>query len=318
MEIFEVLLDAMKILILGAGATGGYFGGRLAASGADVTFLVRPKRAAHLAADGLVIESPFGNLKTPVRAVTSPTLSGRHDVVILSCKAYGLDQSIEAVRPAVGPATVVLPILNGLRHLETLDAAFGPDRVLGGSCHLSVALAENGTVQHLNQLHLLTYGPRTPSQKATCEALYPILAGAGFDVKLSANVVQSMWDKWVLLASLAALTCLFRASIGEISSAIGGRDLMLSAIDECRSVAKAEGYEPSLDHLALIRTLLTDSASPVVASMLRDMQRGGAIEGDHIAGDMLARGKAAGLEMPMLATAYANMQCYQNRLTASG
>ncbi len=308
----------MKILILGAGATGGYYGGRLAASGADVTFLVRPKRAGQLAADGLVIESPYGNLKTPVRAVTSGTLSGRHDVVILSCKAYDLDNSIEAVRPAVGPATLVLPLLNGLRHLDALDGAFGLERVLGGSCHLSVALAENGTVRHLNQLHLLTYGPRTPSHKATCEALYPILAAANFDVKLSANIVQSMWDKWVLLASLAALTCLFRASIGEISSAIGGRDLMLSAIDECRSVAKAAGFEPSEEHLALIRSLLTDTASPVVASMLRDIQRGGQIEGDHIVGDMLARGKSAGHEMPVLGTAYANLQCYQNRLTASG
>ncbi len=308
----------MKILILGAGATGGYFGGRLAASGANVTFLVRPQRAGQLAADGLVIESPVGNLKTPVRTVTSGTLSGRHDVVILSCKAYGLEQSIEAVRPAVGPATVVLPILNGLRHIDTLDAAFGPDRVLGGSCHLSVSLAEDGTVRHLNQLHLLTYGPRIPSQKAVCEGLYPILAGAGFDVKLSAGIVQSMWDKWVLLASLAALTCLLRASIGEISSATGGRDLMLSAIDECRSVAKNSGFEPAPDHLSLIRTLLTDSTSPVVASMLRDMQRGGPIEGDHIVGDMLARGKSAGIEMPVLSTAYANLQCYQNRLTASG
>ena len=308
----------MKILILGAGATGGYYGGRLAASGADVTFLVRPKRAAQLAADGLVIESSFGNLKTPVRAVTADLLSGRHDVVILSCKAYSLEQSIEAVRPAVGPATLVLPLLNGLRHLDTLDAAFGRDLVLGGSCHLSVSLADDGTVRHLNQLHLLTYGPRTPTQKKTCEALYPILAGAGFDVKLSANIVQSMWDKWVLLASLAALTCLFRASIGEISSATGGRDLMLSAIDECRSVAKASGDELSPDHLTLIRTLLTDPNSPVVASMLRDMQRGGPIEGDHIVGDMLARGQAAGLEMPVLGAAYANLQCYQNRLTASG
>jgi 2-dehydropantoate 2-reductase len=308
----------MKILILGAGATGGYFGGRLAASGADVTFLVRPKRAAQLAANGLVIESPFGNLKTPVRAVTAELLSGRHDIVILSCKAYDLENSIEAVRPAVGPETLVLPILNGLRHLETLDAAFGPDSVLGGSCHLSVSLADDGAIRHLNQLHLLTYGPRLPSQTAACEAHYPILAGAGFDVKLSTNVVQSMWDKWVLLASLAALTCLFRASIGEISSAQGGRDLMLGAIDECRNVAKTAGFEPSEEHLALIRTLLTDKASPVVASMLRDMQRGGPIESDHIVGDMLGRGKAAGLEMPVLRAAYANLQCYQNRLTASG
>ncbi len=311
-------MGAMKILILGAGATGGYYGGRLAASGADVTFLVRPKRAGQLAADGLVIESPHGNLKTPVKTATKGTLSGFHDVVILSCKAYDLNSAVEALRPAVGPSTLVLPLLNGLRHLDTLDAAFGRERVLGGSCHLSVALGDDGKVQHLNKLHLLTYGSRSSAQTANCDALYPVLVAAGFDTKLSGNIVQSMWDKWVLLASLAALTCLFRASIGEISTAAGGRDLMLRAIDECRGAAKAEGFEPGEEHLALIRTLLTDPTSPVVASMFRDMQRGGPIEGDHIVGDILARGAAAGLEMPVLATAYVNLQCYQNRLGAGG
>ena len=308
----------MKILILGAGATGGYYGGRLAASGADVTFLVRPKRAAQLAADGLVIDSPHGNLKTPVKTATKDTLSGFHDVVILSCKAYDLDHSIEAISPAVGKKTQVLPLLNGLKHLDALDEAFGEDRVLGGSCHLSVALGEDGTVSHLNQLHLLTYGPRTPSQSELCEAVYPILARARFDTKLSPSVIQSMWDKWVLLASLAALTCLFRASIGEISNAKGGRDLMLAAIEECRCAAAAAGFEPTAEHMSLIRTLLTDTASPVVASMLRDMQRGGPIEGEHIVGDMIGRGQAAGLEMPVLAAAYVNLQCYQNRLDLSG
>ena len=261
-----------------------------------------------------MIESPHGNLKTPVKTATKDTLSGFHDVVILSCKAYDLDNAIVAVRPAVGPATLVLPLLNGLRHLDTLDSAFGPERVLGGSCHLSVALGEDGKVLHLNPLHLLTYGPRSPEQKAKCDALYPVLAAANFDTMLSPNVVQSMWDKWVLLASLAALTCLFRASIGEISCAQGGRNVMLCAIDECRCVAKAAGFEPLEDHLARIRTLLTDPTSPVVASMLRDMQRGGPIEGDHIVGDILARGQAAGFEMPVLVAAYANLQCYQHRL----
>jgi 2-dehydropantoate 2-reductase len=308
----------MKILILGAGATGGYFGGRLAASGADVTFLVRPKRAGQLSADGLVIESPHGNLKTAVKVATASTLTGIHDVVILSCKAYDLTGAIEALRPAVGPATKVLPLLNGLKHLDALDEAFGADRVLGGSCHLSVALDDDGTVRHFNQLHLLTYGPRTHNQNEFCSSLHEVLARADFDTKHSPNVMQSMWDKWVLLASLAALTCLFRASIGEISSAQGGRELMLAAIEECRGAAKAEGFEPSEDHLALIRTLLTDPASPVVASMYRDMQRGGPIEGGHIVGDILARGRAAGHEMPVLATAYVNLQCYQNRLKTSG
>ncbi len=197
--------------------------------------------------------------------------------------------------PLSGPATKVLPLLNGLKHLDTLDLAFGQDRVLGGSCHLSVALDEDGTVRHLNQLHLLTYGPRTQKQNEFCEALHPILARAGFDTKLSPDIIQSMWDKWVLLASLGCIdvfvSCQHRR---DFSRRTAGANLMLAAIEECRQAAAAAGFEPAADHIALIRTLLTDTASPVVASMFRDMQRGGRIEGDHIVGDMLGAGAGGG------------------------
>lgn len=307
----------MKILILGAGATGGYFGGRLAEAGADVTFLVRERRARQLAADGLVIESAFGNARTQVKTVLADQPTPPHDVVILSCKAYDLDSSIAAIRPAVGDTSLVLPLLNGIKHLDTLDAAFGKERVLGGSCHLSVTLDANGVIRHLNQLHLLTFGPRVPFQLPRCQEILEIFAPANFEPKLRQDMMQAMWDKWVLLASLAGLTCLLRASVGEIAATPDGRGLMLALIEECRAVARANGHEPSAEHMASIGSLLTEPGSKVVASMLRDMQKDARIEADLIIGDMLRRGRAAGLQTPILTIAATNLLCYEAQHAAA-
>ena len=308
----------MKILVLGAGATGGYYGGRLAASGADVTFLVRPKRAAQLAAHGIVIESSFGNLTTPAKTVTADTVAACYDLIILSCKSYDLASSIAAIAPAAGPETQVLPLLNGIRHLTELDAAFSPERVLGGTCHLSVHLADDGAIQHLNTLHLLTFGPRSATQPAFCRSVLAVLQKANFETKMSDNIMHDMWGKWVLLAALAGMTCLMRASVGEIAASRDGRALMLALIDECASIAAANGAAPHADALAKIQSMMTDPKSAVVASMLRDMQRGARIEGDHIIGDMLARAQAAKIPAPLLQIAYANLQAYQNRQAANG
>jgi 2-dehydropantoate 2-reductase len=304
---------AMKILVLGAGATGGYFGGRLTASGADVTFLVRPQRLEMLKKNGLSIESTFDNIKTPVKAVTRELVRESYDLVLLSAKSYDLDSAIDAIRPAMGTNSQILPLLNGIRHLDVLDEAFGKHRVLGGMCHLSVTLAPDGVVRHLNALHLLTYGPRVASQDKLCRAVKPVFEHAGFEAKLPDNVIQAMWGKWVLMATLAGMTCLMRASVGEIMGTRDGRALMLALLDESRAIAAACGEEPAPDAIAHIAGLLTDPASQVVASMRRDMQKGAQIEGDQIVGDMLARGEAKGVAAPLMRIAYANLQAYQNR-----
>jgi 2-dehydropantoate 2-reductase len=303
----------MKTLILGAGATGGYFGGRMAAGGADVTFLVRPGRAATLARDGLVIESPHGDWRGKVQTVTADILAPGYDAVILSCKAFDLDNAIAAVRPAVGPQTVVLPLLNGLNHLGLLDQAFGPERVLGGLCHISVTLGDDGHIKQLTRNQLFTFGPRSEGQKAVCERLLPELQRGGFAPVLSAGVLQDLWEKFVFLTSLAGITCLMRASVGEINRTNDGRALALAMLEECTAVAAAAGHRPRAKHLEMSKATLTDAELLLSASMRRDLERGGKIEGDHIVGDMLARAKAAGLAAPLLMAAYCHLQCFQSR-----
>jgi len=151
----------MRTLIVGAGATGGYYGARLAEAGADVTFLVRPARAAKLAADGLNVRSPLGDLHLPdPPTVTADKLAGagRFDLILLSCKAYDLDSAVADLAPAVGPDTAILPVLNGMSHLDVLDARFGAERVLGGSCAIAATLAPDGEIRHMSELCSITYG----------------------------------------------------------------------------------------------------------------------------------------------------------------
>ncbi|WP_199032919.1 2-dehydropantoate 2-reductase [Ralstonia sp. ASV6] len=312
----------MRILVLGAGGTGGYFGGRLAQAGADVTFLVRPARAALLRAQGLVIRSPAGDAQLPVQIITADEANawGQADLILLSCKAYDLDDAIAAIRPAVGERTVVLPVLNGLAHLDRLDAAFGESRVLGGLCHISATTAPDGAVLHLGigsgpAPQSVTFGERTPhAPRARTEAIRNVFATASFDSVLADNVMQDMWEKFVFLTSLASMTCLMRANVGEIVATDEGRALNEAMFAACQSVSAASGYPIRTQARERGQQVLTQVGSPLTASMLRDLENGGRVEADHIVGDMLQRGRKLGVDVSLLRVAYAHLQAYQQRL----
>lgn len=320
------MTTAMRILVLGAGGTGGYFGGRLAQAGADVTFLVRPARAARLREHGLVIRSPRGDAQLPVQTITAEQAAGwvqqggHADLVLLSCKAYDLEDAITAIRPVVGERTVVLPVLNGLAHLERLDAAFGESRVLGGLCHISATTAPDGAVLHLSNgqgpaVHSITFGERTPhAPRARTEAIRDVFATAQFDSVLAENVMQDMWEKFTFLASLAAMTCLMRATVGEIVATDEGRALNEAMFTACERVAAASGYPNRQPARERGVNVLTQAGSPLTASMLRDLENGGRVEADHIVGDMLRRGRALGVDVSLLRVAFAHLQAYQQRL----
>ncbi|GGA15348.1 2-dehydropantoate 2-reductase [Dyella caseinilytica] len=304
----------MKILVVGAGATGGYFGGRLLERGQDVTFLVRKARAAVLARDGLLIRSPAGDAALPSPStVQASTLNHAFDLIIVSCKAYHLAQVIDDIAPAVGPDTAILPILNGMQHLDLLDARFGAKHVLGGSCFIASTLNAEGVVHHLGKPHRLTYGERDGSRSERVEHIEQAMLKANFESFLSSSILQDMWDKWVFLASLAGITCLMRAPIGDIVAAQGGTQATLQLLEECSRVAEACGHAPSEAALQRSRSVLTEADSSTSASMMRDLEQGGQVEADHIIGDMLARGEAAGLDLPMLRVTYAHLKAYEAR-----
>ena len=278
----------MRILVVGAGAIGGYFGGRLVEAGHDATFLVRPRRAAQLAADGLVIQSPKGNLTTPVRTITAEALKTPYDAIILSCKAYDLPSAMEAVAPAVASHAAILPLLNGMAHLDALEARFTPPNILGGQCQIAATLEPDGTIRHLGELAALSLGERDGTLSPRVESLAAALACAGG--RASANIVQDMWEKWVFLASLATITSLMRAAVGDIVAA-GGAHLAQALFDEASGIAAHNGHPPREAFTTRMRATIAQPGSTFTASMMRDIERGAPIEADHIVADLIARAR---------------------------
>jgi 2-dehydropantoate 2-reductase len=305
----------MRFLVVGAGAIGGYFGGRLLEAGRDVTFLVRPDRAHTLAKNGLIIASPAGDVtvRSPP-TVLAAELRTSFDVVILSCKAYDLDGAIESFAPAMGSDTAVLPLLNGMRHLDALDARFGAERVMGGSCFITAKLGQGGQIAHIGDIHRLTFGERSGGRSLRTDEIAAAMAGAKFEAVPSDEIVLVMWEKWVFLAALAAMTCLTRSSVGDVVAA-GGADLGAALLDECRQIAAAAGHPPRLDSLKASLRRLTNPISAVTASMLDDVERRGRTEADHILGDLLRRRSPADPGGSLLRVAYIAVKAAEMRAT---
>ena len=305
----------MRVLVVGAGAIGGYFGGRLVEAGRDVTFLVRPKRAAELATTGLVISSPKGDFHAPrPSTIQAASVRGPYDLILLSCKAYDLDEAMRSFAPGVGAETVILPLLNGLRHLDVLESRFGPGVIFGGQCVISAAVDDHGRILHLNESHLLSFGERDGKRSERAARIEASLASARFDARLSISIVQEMWEKWVFIASLAGITCLLRAPIGDVVAA-GGSDLAATLLEECAACAAAQGFPPREAAIERNRQMLAAPGSQLAASMLRDIERGGLTEGEHVLGDLLRRAESSRTPTPVLRIAYRHLAAYEARRT---
>jgi 2-dehydropantoate 2-reductase len=301
----------VRILIVGAGAIGGYFGARLIAAGRDVTFLVRARRAEQLRRAGLQVRSPLGDLDLPTPALTSAeTLKGFYDLVILSSKSYDLAGSIDDFSAAVGPNSQVLPLLNGLRHLDVLDARFGAQRVLGGLARISSTLDADGRIHQLGTFNALAFGCRGSCPQTRIDEIAAGLRVAGFDAHLSADILHEMWEKWVFIAAAAASTSLMRATVGDIVGA-DAQDIPVGMFKECGAIAAANGFAPREAAVNAGLAVLTAPGSTFTASMLRDIEQGSRIESDHIVGDLL--GRARNTHTPLLTTAYAHLRAYEAR-----
>lgn len=305
----------MRILVVGAGATGGYFGGRLAQAGRDVSFLVRQRRAEQLRRDGLVIASPHGDLRLAPKLVTRDELAPDYDLVIFTVKAYALDAAIDDFAPAVGPETMVLPILNGLRHLDVLIKRFGEHRVLGGLCMVATTLEPDGTIRQLLPLQRLSYGDRQDPGSARIRAVDEALGGAGFATELAADVIGDMWHKWVFLAGMGAITCLMRATIGQVAAAPGGITFAEGVVAECAATSAAAGYPMPAAGLDRVRATMTEPGSGAASSMYRDLTQGYPVEGDHIIGDLVSRARSFDVPVPLLELARIHLSVYQGSLS---
>lgn len=303
----------MRILIVGAGAVGGYFGGRLAQAGRDVTFLVRPSRAKQLRQDGLRIISPHGDAVLTPKLITATEIDTPYDLVFLSVKAYVLEAAMHDFAAAVGPETMILPVLNGMRHVDLLTKRFGEHPIIGGVCLVATEIDDKGCIVQLADMQQLAYGERNGETTPRLQSLDATLQGAGFDARFSKDITQAMWEKWVQLASLGAITCLMRGTIGEVVAAPGGAELSLKAVDESAAAATACGHKPSEAILSRHAAAMTAPGSPLTSSMYRDLRKGAPVEVDQILGDFIERGSARGVATPLLKAAFVNLRVYQAR-----
>jgi 2-dehydropantoate 2-reductase len=313
----------MRILVLGAGAIGGYYGGRLLEAGAaDIGFLVRPGRKAQLERDGLVIESRWpGNFThRPVRTLLAEQVRADEpgwDLVLLTCKAYDLDAAIDAIRPAVGESTAVLPLLNGMSHLDRLQEEFGSGRVLGGLAAISVTLGADGGIRHLAPMQHIAFGELDGSMSARVEALRAAFARTPIKTEATGKIIDAMWEKLVVLGSLAAATVLMRANIGEIGRAPGGEAWLLRLLERSAAAASGNGHPVRASVVNdTMGAAFRDPNSALTASMLRDLEAGGPIEADHILGFLLDAVRRAGVPDGMHEAAYLHAKAYENRRLA--
>lgn len=301
----------MRILVLGAGALGGYFGGRALERGLDVTFLVRPRRAEQLARDGLVVESPAGDIRRPVATVDRA--GPGHDLVLLTAKAYDLDSAIEAIRPAVAAGAAVLPILNGMSHLDRLNAEFGRERVWGGLARIVATLTPDGVVRHAQEWSEIACGEQDGRMDGPAAAFADLLGDApGLKVRAVPDILGAMWEKMVFIATLAGATVLFRAAIGDIVRA-GGGALLLALLERNEAVAAAMGHPPGAAARATVRGVITNPDSPVTASLMRDLEAGGPTEADHILGFMAEAADRAGIPSELQRAAWLHAKAQEQR-----
>ncbi|WP_426607624.1 ketopantoate reductase family protein [Pantoea anthophila] len=300
----------MRILMAGAGATGGYFGARLAQAGQDVTFLVRERRFQQLQTNGLVLKTPQGTEKLEPQLIQAGSLSGHYDLIMITVKSFALEQLMEDIAPAVGPDTLIMPILNGMRHIATLQQRFGDDKVIGGLCKINATLGDSGEVIQMTPLHQLYYGALDGNNDARLQRVDAALRTSQVDNRFSDNIMDELWEKWLLLSTLGAVCCLARGDTQQILTTRGGEALLQGIFSEILAVISAEGYQPRPAVTARIFELLNNPETPMTSSMYRDLTQGFDIEADQVIGDLLLRAKRKGLITPLLNAVDVNLQVY--------
>ena len=301
--------------MVGAGATGGFFGGMLLRAGGDVTLLRREGRARQVRESGLVLRTPKETITLQPPVVTAAELKesgpgqAAFDLVVISTKAYQLNGAMADVAPGVGPETMILPILNGMRQLRVLGERFGAERVLGGSVRIVADMDPGGQIEQRTALGELSYGEISGQRTARIEAVDRGMQGAGFEAILQPDIVATLWQKWWILASIGTVCVLARGTTGQAASAAEGEAFVRAVIAECTEIAQANGYLPDAAMLEDHIGRLLDRTSPLTSSMYRDMIKGAPVEADHILGDLLAR--AGGVATPLLRAAYVQLKVYE-------
>lgn len=302
----------MKILIVGAGAIGGYFGGRLLEKGEDVTFLVRDRRKRELESSGLNIKSANGDCRLTPKLIAKDSAPEPFDVVLLSTKSYQLAGAIEDVRPFVGQHTMVLPLLNGISHVDQLVEAFGKQSVIGGLCFVEATLDGEGTIVQASPMNQLMFGERSGKQTDRINRLKESFEGTKADFVLSDNIDQEMWHKYLFITALSGITTLFEQPIGPIRNLESGERTIAALLKELESVMASIGAPIERGIANKLLEKINSMGEGMKSSMQRDAEKGQPIEADHLQGYLLEKAKEQGVAVPVLETIYTKLKLYEH------
>ncbi|MBE7103385.1 2-dehydropantoate 2-reductase [Bacillus cereus] len=304
----------MRILVLGAGGVGGFFGGRLVEKGEDVTFLVRSKRKQKLEEKGLVIRSVNGDFSFQPKLITKEESTSPFDVILFSTKAYHLNEAITDLKPFVGEDTVIIPLLNGIAHLALLQKEFGEEKVIGGLCFIETTLNSEGDVVQTSAANRLVFGEIKPQDSERIQRISKTFAGTKTSFVLSENILQDMWHKYLFITVMSGVTTLMRAPIGPIRESEGGRDFIRNVFEESMQIMRAFGA-PVKDNIVEEHMKTIDKISyDMKSSMQRDMEKGSLIEGEHLQGHLLELAEQFSRDVPLLGVVYQNLKVYEETI----
>ncbi|MFN7249678.1 MAG: ketopantoate reductase family protein [Anaerobacillus sp.] len=304
----------MRILVLGAGAVGGYFGGRLIEKGEDVTFLVRERRQKQLSEHGLVINSLHGNLQLKPKTIVGGDPIEPYDIILFATKAYHLKSGIEAIKPYVGDKTSIIPLLNGYNHFDVLKEAFGAEKIVGGLCFIEATLNERGDIVQTSQAHQLFFGELTGGTSTRVAAINEVLSNTKAVFELRDFIFQDIWHKYLFITTLSGITTLMRSAIGPIRKITNGENLIEQLLNETASIMRASGVPIATNIEAMQMEIIKKQAETMKSSMLRDIEKSYPIEADHIQGYLLQLAEKHSVHAPLLTLVYHNLKVYESNL----
>ncbi|AOV07335.1 ketopantoate reductase family protein [Sporosarcina ureilytica] len=304
----------MRILVLGAGAIGGYYGGRLVEKGEDVTFLVRRKRKEHLERNGLSIQSFFGDFSFQPKCISTDEEAAPFDLVLFSTKAYHLEDAMNDLKPYVGEHTVILPLLNGVAHFNRLKEVFGVEKVVGGLCFIETTLNHQGNIEQTSAIDRLVYGEFDQKDTERIREIEYVFSGTKATFSLSDSIEQEIWQKYLFITVMSGCTSLMRAPIGPIRESTGGELFIKQLFEEVKMIIKKHGGPLKEDVVAKQLEMIRLANGDMKSSMQRDMEKGLPIEGEHLQGFLLDLAKNYQLNTPILQTVYQNLVVYETML----
>ncbi|MDD5170283.1 MAG: 2-dehydropantoate 2-reductase [Syntrophales bacterium] len=295
----------MKIAIMGTGGVGGYFGGLLAKGGQDVTFIARGAHLQAIRDRGLRIKSVLGDFAiTPSKATDNPADIGIVDLVLVTVKTYHTTEAAQAIKPIIGPETLVIPLQNGVEAAESIGNVIGMEHLIGGATWLSASVEEPGEIGHYSQFQRIVFGELTGRITPRVQRVYDALNTSGATIELVEDIQKVLWTKYVFIAAVSALGSLTRVTFGEYRHVPEARSLLTEAMEEVTDVARARGILLDTDIVEKTLSFLDGSAPGIKPSMQRDVEAGKISELESMIGHVVRSGNLLGIPTPVMRFAY--------------